>query len=104
MPMPTSNPRPVVRQLGLADLTQSDLKSWSALEARAIEPNAFLSRHFILPAFRYLDPRVRPIVLVVERQSGAGSEMLALGVFTAVGASAICPLPHLVGYSSRHSF
>lgn len=98
-------PRLHVRQLGLGDLTPSRLAAWSALEARAVEPNAFLSPHFVLPALEHLDPGTSPIVLVVERgDRGASGEMLALGVFTSVKASRVCPLPHLVGYCSRHSY
>ena len=110
--MATLEPRLHVRQLGLRDLTPSRLAAWSALEARAAEPNAFLSPHFVLPAFQHLDPGSSPIVLVVERgdggdgasASGSSAEMLALGVFTPVKASRVCPLPHLVGYCSRHSY
>jgi CelD/BcsL family acetyltransferase involved in cellulose biosynthesis len=98
MAMP--EPRLHVRQLGLRDLTPSRIAAWSALEARAAEPNAFLSPHFVLPALRHLDPGVSPVVLVVEQ----GADLLALGVFTAVKASRICPLPHLVGYTSQHSY
>lgn len=102
--MPKTEPGLRVRQLRPDELTPSDLQAWSALEARAAEPNAFLSPHFVLPALRYLDPGLRPIMLVVERDSGSGPEMLALGVFSAVAASRVCPLPHLVGYCSRHSY
>jgi CelD/BcsL family acetyltransferase involved in cellulose biosynthesis len=108
--MAKHEPRLHVRQLGLRELTPSRLAAWSALEARAVEPNAFLSPHFILPALSHLDPGVRPIVLAVERGDGngngdgPGAELLALGVFTSVKASRVCPLPHLVGYCSRHSY
>jgi CelD/BcsL family acetyltransferase involved in cellulose biosynthesis len=105
--MPKIEPRLHVRQLGLPELAPSDLEAWSALEARAAEPNAFLSPHFILPAVRHLDPASSPMVLVVERDGGARGarkELLALGVFSAVAASRIFPLPHLVGYCSRHSY
>jgi len=108
--MATSEPRLHVRQLGLRDLTPSRIAAWSALEARAVEPNAYLSPHFVLPALQHLDPGASPVVLVVERgdsggdSNGASATMLAVGVFTSVKASRLCPLPHLVGYRSRHSY
>jgi CelD/BcsL family acetyltransferase involved in cellulose biosynthesis len=96
--------RLTVRQRGVLDLTPAELAAWSALEARAAEPNAFLSPHFVLPALRHLDPGVRPIAIMVERDGGSRPEMLALGVFVPVAGSRVCPVPHLAGYSSRHSY
>jgi len=98
--MGSSETRLTVRQLGLGDLTPERLAAWAVLEARAAEPNAFLSPHFVVPAFRHLDPDVTPVILVVER----GAQLLGLGVFTEVLASRVFPLPHLVGYCSRHSY
>lgn len=94
-----------VRRIDPFELTAHDRQAWVALEARAVEPNAYLSPHFVLPALRHLDPGLRPIVLAVERASqGAARELIGLGVFVAVAGSRICPLPQLVGYQSRHSF
>lgn len=93
-----------VRRLPLADLTPHDLQAWVALEARATEPNAYLSPHFVLPALRHLDPGLRPVVLMVERGRGVDASLVALGVFTSVTASRLCPMPQLVGYQSRHSY
>lgn len=102
--MAKPEPRLHVRQVAVRDLTKRLLEAWSALEGRSAEPNAFLSPHFIVPALRHLDPAVDPIVLVVERASGADAELLAVGVFVSKKASRVCPVPHLVGYGSRHSY
>jgi hypothetical protein len=92
-----------VRPFAVRHPTPADLEAWAALESRALEPNAFLSPHFIVPALRYLDPHLRVVGLCVERDDPAG-EMLALGVFRPVPASSTCPVPHLLGYFSRHSY
>jgi CelD/BcsL family acetyltransferase involved in cellulose biosynthesis len=93
-----------VRRLPLADASSELVAAWAALEARAVEPNAFLSPHFVLPATRHLDPTLRPELVIVEGETGSGSTLLALGVFTAARASHLCLLPHVVGYCSRHSY
>ncbi|MEA2749143.1 MAG: hypothetical protein QOI41_3286 [Myxococcales bacterium] len=93
-----------VRQLGVRELAGPLLDAWSDLEGRAAEPNAFLSPHFIVPALQHLDPDVEPVVLVVKGGSGANEALLAVGVFVSVKASRVCPVPHLVGYASRHSY
>ncbi len=107
--MAQPEPRLRVRQLAVRDLTSRVLEAWSALEARAAEPNAYLSPHFILPALRHLDPGVEPVVLVVERATGpndggAHEGLLAVGVFVSKRGSRTVPVPHLVGYASRHSY
>lgn len=93
-----------VRRLAPADLTPGDVQAWIRLEARAAEPNVYLSPHFVLPALRHLDPELRPVLLLVERSGAGRAELLALGVFTSVSGSRLCPLPQLVGYMSRHSY
>jgi CelD/BcsL family acetyltransferase involved in cellulose biosynthesis len=106
--MAQPEPRLHVRQLAVRDLTSRVLDAWSALEARAAEPNAYLSPHFIVAALRHLDPGVDPVVLVVERadspNGGANEGLLAVGVFVSKKGSRVCPVPHLVGYASRHSY
>ncbi|CAN5390085.1 hypothetical protein BH09PSE5_BH09PSE5_30950 [soil metagenome] len=82
----------------------SDADAWAALESRAIEPNAFLSPHFIIPSVRHLTPEQVPNVLIVERQAAAAREVVGIGVFVEVGATRQLPVRSLVGYQSRHSF
>jgi hypothetical protein len=101
--MQGTDPRLRVRRLTLRDFTPSRLEAWTALEARALEPNAYLSPHFVLPALQHLDPSLRAVFLAVERDAPRGG-LLALGVFTSVPASRLCPVPHLLGYCSRHSY
>ncbi len=81
-----------------------DVAAWAALEYRAIEPNAFLSPHFVIPAARHLTPDQAPLVFFVERVAAAGRELVGVGVFTEAAATKRTPVRRLVAYRSRHSF
>jgi CelD/BcsL family acetyltransferase involved in cellulose biosynthesis len=74
------------------------------LEARAIEPNAYLSPHFMLPAARYLNPDAGVQIFFVDRLAGGVRETTGVGVFQRVPATSLFPLPHLVAYRSKHSY
>ncbi len=78
--------------------------AWVDLEGRAVEGNAFLSPHFVLPALRFLDPRKRPLVLAVYRNDGACDHLIGLGVFIARPPAVRFPLPHLEAYRCPHTF
>lgn len=96
-----------VRALDARALPEQAIKAWSALEERALEPNAYLSPHFVLPALRYLDPDLRAWALLVEapqRGSDAPGRLVGVAVCRGVPGSRTFPLPHLVAYRSRHSF
>jgi CelD/BcsL family acetyltransferase involved in cellulose biosynthesis len=88
-----------------ADRVESgDVAAWAALESRAIEPNAFLSPYFVIPAARYLTPDQVPLAFFVERKGAVGRELVGVGVFTEAAATKRTPVRRLVGYRSRHSF
>jgi len=106
-----------VRSIDLRTLGQSSqddssraltfVKQWTELESRALEANAYLSPHFVLPAAQHLDPNVPIFALAIERQGGDNSgqsQLAGIGIFRSVPASKDFPLPHLVAYRSRHSF
>lgn len=93
-----------VRSLAPGELTDRDVAAWAALEARAVEANAYASPHFVLPALRHLDPGLRAQVMLVERVAGANRELVGAGVFQRVGATRSFPMPHLESYCSRHSY
>jgi CelD/BcsL family acetyltransferase involved in cellulose biosynthesis len=106
--MPTSR-RPVrpyfcVRALSPHALVARDLAAWAELEQRAIEPNAYASPHFVIPALRHLDPHVRATVYFVERVTGTGRELVGAGVFQPTAATRLFPMSHLVCYQSRHAY
>lgn len=92
------------RMVAADSVCADDLAAWAALEARAIEPNAFLSPHFVIPSARHLTPEQVPHVVIVERQVGASRALVGVAVFTEQGATRQVPVRRLVGYRSRHSF
>lgn len=102
-----ASPSPSVRLVRVEELSDRDIEAWRDLEERAIEPNAYLSPHFVLPALRHLDPDQGGLcVLVEEAESPEATRrhLLGLGVFVRSGPTRAFPLPHLVGYMSEHSF
>lgn len=94
-------PALLARALRLPDLGDALVGAWGDLERCAIEPNAYLSPRFVLPALRHLDPGLAPVILAVSGPDGA---LAALGVFRARRASRHFPLPHLEAYRSKHSY
>jgi len=49
-----------VRLLQWKDLTPGRLAAWADLESRALDPNAYLSPYFVVPAQRYLSSHADP--------------------------------------------
>jgi len=93
-----------VRALAPEALSAEDRQRWSALESHAIEPNAYASPHFVLPALRHLDPGSRSEVVFVERQDGPTPQTLGVATLTRRTANTLLPLPHTEVYQSLHSF
>ncbi|HJW02535.1 MAG TPA: GNAT family N-acetyltransferase, partial [Azospira sp.] len=93
-----------VRCVTAADITPADVQAWGALEAEALQPNAYMSPHFVLPALRYLDRPRGAVILLVERVGGGAAQMVAVAVIHRVGAARLLPLPHHAMYQSRHSY
>lgn len=92
------------RQLHPHELGAAEFQAWLRLEARSVEPNAYLSPHFVMPAVQYLDPGRRPLIVAAEHSQQGELEWLGMGVFHNSLASRLCPVPHWVGYLSRHSY
>ena len=77
---------------------------WRALESRALEPNAYLSPRFVLPALKWL-PANGPVWAVSVHDSAArGAELRGLGLFQPRAPRPLFPLPHAQVYTSPHSF
>ena len=100
--LPTSPLR--VRTVTIEDMTPGLISAWSELEARAVEPNAYLSPHFVVPAIRYLDPSAPIFITLIETGAPGSPDLVGLGVFRGVVGTRRFPIPHLVAYRSRHSF
>ena len=86
-------------------LEPGDVEAWAALEANAIEPNAYLSPHFVIPALKWLerDPHSWHIA-ILEQGPPQGREMRALAVLKRARPSRQFPAPHFVAHRSVHSF
>jgi hypothetical protein len=83
------------------------VRGWVDLEGRALEPNAYLSPHFVLPALRHLTPETPARVFTVEAPRERADEpprMLGVLVGEPVVGTRGFPLPHIRGYQSCHSF
>jgi CelD/BcsL family acetyltransferase involved in cellulose biosynthesis len=87
-----------------AGLSDQDRHAWAALEARAAEPNAFMSPHFVLPALQHLDAGASVILMWIERAAGGLKELAGVGVFRRCVASRVFPWPHLSAYQSEHTY
>jgi CelD/BcsL family acetyltransferase involved in cellulose biosynthesis len=93
-----------VRLRQLADLTDMDRQAWARLEARAAEPNAFMSPHFVLPALAHLDAGASVVLMWIERDAGGLKELAGVGVFRYSLGTRAFPWPHLTAYQSEHTY
>lgn len=84
-------------------MASRDIARWSELEARALEPNAYLSAHVVRASARFLTPENPPVAYLLERQAAGGVELVGVAVLTAVAAGRRFPLRRLVGYTTGHS-
>ena len=91
-----------LRQVG--ELSESDRQAWAVLEGRAIEPNAFMSPHFVLPALAHLEAGKPPVLLWVERAAGGLKELVGVGVFRQSLGTRAFPWPHLTAFQCEHSY
>lgn len=94
----------ITRVVATECVEAKDVEAWSALESRAIEPNAYLSPHFVLAATRWLTPDERAKVFFVEKVARESVELVGVGVFSESGPTKQLPIRTLAGYRSRHSF
>jgi CelD/BcsL family acetyltransferase involved in cellulose biosynthesis len=93
-----------VRVCALQELSTADVAAWERLEERALEPNAYLSPSFVLPAMRHLDHGARVLAFLVERGRRPDVELVGLALLRPAWPVRRLPLPHLGAYASRHSF
>lgn len=92
------------RVLNPRALEAVDLAAWQALENRALEPNGYLSPHFVLPALQHLDPQLEPALFVAEHTVEGERRLLGLALLHRGAPGRALPLPHLRAYQSRHSY
>lgn len=96
-----------VRSLRFAELDAGTLEAWRSLEGRALEANAYLSPHHVVPAVRHL---ARPgevenvRFLFVERETAGDRGLVGACVLAHANPRRAFPLPHLRAYRSPHSY
>lgn len=96
-----------VRVARFHELSPEILSAWERLEERALEGNAYLSRHFVVPAMRHLSlpEETRDALFVfVEKRGGVAEGLAGAGVFVRSNGTRRFPLPHLRAYASPHSY
>ncbi len=86
------------------DLTPVAIRRWRDLEMRALEPNAYLSPRFVLPAIKHLSPEKKLLIVILNKKIAEEVVTLAVGVFEQKSWSKKFPFKHLRTYASTHSF
>lgn len=92
-----------IRLVAADRISDRDARAWAALESRALEPNAYLSPHFVRAAARHLTPGRPPVVFLVERGAAGGSELMGVAVMVAAGPSFSFPARRLAAYRTPYS-
>jgi len=90
-----------LRVLAREQIDAALIEQWEHLEQRSLEPNAFLSPHFIIPALEHLTPDLQVDIVAV---GGGAGQLLGLGIFCRQRPTRQMPLPRLCAYRSPHSY
>lgn len=96
-----------VRCISIRELDPKTTAAWEALEEKSLESNAYLSPHFAIPALQYLEDPIKlknMMIIVVEKTTSTGSDLVGLGIFVRSRGTKQFPLPHLQAYHSIHSY
>lgn len=92
------------RTLRPSEITRDTLAQWQQLEQHALQPNAFLSPHFILPAARHLSPDLDILLVIIERLHNGNNSLIGIGAFNRRPPNKQIPFAHLASYRSDHTF
>lgn len=94
-----------VQILKLDEFDDKLISQWNELEDQAIEPNGYLSPHFVMPAARHIVNKDNVFGMLVEKTNRGGYPQLSgLGLFQLSKPSKYFPLPHLTAFRSNHSY
>ena len=95
-----------VRYRRPSDLDAAFIERWHGLEARAVEPNAYLSPSFALPAIDHLERADDVYLATAHRADGHDTDgtLCGLAILVHRRASALFPLPHMASFKSKHSY
>jgi len=86
------------------DLDQDLISQWRSLESNALNPNAYLSPCFVIPAQKYLTEDQGIVIVVVYQALNSHIKMIGLAVFQIVLPTIKYPFTYLTTYNSTHSF
>lgn len=100
------------RWISAHDVNSSLREQWAQLEQAAIEPNAFLSPDFVLPAVDHLAAQDEVQLVLIESTKPGGDEtsksnrttLVGLGAFTVQKGNRRFPFPHLQAFLSEHTY
>lgn len=100
-----SEARLSARWISARDADASLKRQWRALERAALEPNAFLSPDFVVPAVEHLSPGddVR-LMLIESSETQDDRSLVGLGAFTVEEGNRRFPFPHFRSYMTPHTF
>lgn len=90
-----------VRTITAEQVDAGLIDAWRRLTERALEPNAYLTPMFVLPALSHIDPGQEVKIVLIE---DAGGELIGLGVFATRRLVPLLDLHSLKAYRSRHSY
>lgn len=98
---------PARHELRLRILDQSEIdllavSRWRDLARRSCHQNPFLLPDFVLPAWKYLTPEQKHVLVVVE--SSDDQRWLAAGGFSLGQSTADFPLPHALASTNLYTF
>ena len=96
-----------VRLLSYLELNPTIIACWDSLGERALEPNAFLSPCFVMPALRHLCSETdvqKTVLLFVDRPTSEGFDIVGAGIFFQLRAGLRLPFPCLKSFLSVHSY
>jgi hypothetical protein len=96
-----------VRLLRYNELDPAIVDCWETLEDRALEPNAYFSPSFVIPALRSLCSEAdgkNTVFIFAGRFNPGAYELVGAGFFVRSSGGIRFPLPHLRAFSSIHSF
>lgn len=96
-----------LRSAAFRDLDAGTIAGWESLEERALESNAYLSPHFVIPAIRYLSRSKElgeTMIVYIEKVGTGTTKMVGAGVFIRSSGTWKFPIPHLLAYRSPHSY
>lgn len=77
------------------------IDAWRRLGERALEPNAYLTPMFVLPALAHLGASLPLEILLIETSSG---QLVGVGIFKRRSLLPLLPLEFLEGFRSKHSY